>query len=743
MNSDFRLYPEDRVSVSDEPRRKRKPADGKPRPPQGGGGGGGNNRGNGGNGGRGPGPQRRGSGGGRGNGGGQRRRRQKRRGGWWLFGKLVQLSLTLAFLGGLAIAGVLGYYATTLPSPSELAIPERPANVKIIAMDGTLIGNRGPTGGEAVRLFELPNYLPQAVMAIEDRRFYEHFGIDPLGLARAMAVNFRAGGVVQGGSTLTQQLAKNLFLEHERTMERKIQELLLAFWLEWTYSKDEIMEMYLNRVYLGEGATGVEAAAQTYYSKPASDVTLAEAATIAGLLKAPSRYAPTNNPERANARMRTVLLAMQAAGYVSENDVKNALIQTAEVKGAGRHAPGNYVADWVMEETTRLLGEVKHDIIVETTVNPRLQKLAEKALTHILDTEGADRGAQQGALMTIDTSGAVRAMLGGRDYAISQFNRAIKAKRQPGSAFKPFVYATAMEYGMSPDTLRADSPVQYGDWAPKNYDGKYRGPMTLADALSKSINTVSVKLTDEVGPKAIIQTAQRMGIDSEMQPNLSLALGTSEVSLYELTRAYVPLANGGFEVLPHIITRIRDVNGKVLFERDVPPLGQVLSEQTVGAMNYMMQMTVSDGTARRAILPDGRPAAGKTGTTQDFRDAWFVGYTADLVTGVWIGNDDRTPMKKVTGGNLPAMVWNEFMAGAHEGFPVAMLPGEYIPSEGTALAVDESLPWLEPGQQAPGARANDDAAIVIDGQERQQVRRNGGGNGGGVIGGIFRSIFGG
>ena len=717
MNSDFRLYPEDRVSVSPEPRRERKQAAPLPRKSSG------------------HGPVPPGRGGGR---GGRPAKRKKKRGAFWFIGKLVKFGFVLAFLSGLAVAGILGYYASKLPPPSEMAIPERPANVKIVAMDGTVIANRGPTGGEAVRLFELPAYLPQAVMAIEDRRFYSHYGIDLLGLARAMIVNLRAGGVVQGGSTLTQQLAKNLFLEHERTMERKIQELLISVWLEWTYSKDEILEMYLNRVYLGEGATGVEAAARAYYNKSAREVTLAESATIAGLLKAPSRYAPTKNPDLAEERMRTVLFAMRDSGYITDDDAKRAMMQTAEVKGTARRAPGNYVADWVMEETTRLIGEVKTDVIVETTVNPRLQKLAEIALSKTLNKEGKEKDASQGAIITIDTSGAVRALVGGRDYGQSQYNRAIKAKRQPGSAFKPFVYAAAMEYGMSPDTLRNDAPVQYGDWSPSNYDNKFRGPMPLAEALAKSINTISVRLTDEVGPDMVIETAHRMGIDSELQRNLSLALGTSEVSLYELTRAYVPFANGGYEVLPHVITRIRNVKGDILFQRDVPPLGQVLSDLTVGEMNYMMQMTVSDGTARRAILPNERPAAGKTGTTQDFRDAWFVGYTADLVTGVWIGNDDRSPTKHVTGGNLPASIWHDFMASAHDGFPVAMLPGNYQPQSGTTLAVDQNLPWLQNGMPISGGR-NDPAAIVVDGPPRNVGRRN---NGGG-IGGFFRGLFGG
>ncbi len=712
--SDFRVFPEDRVgAVKDKPKRRRSAGPtrkGAGRPP--------------------PTKARRGKG---------RRRKPKRRTGLRVTWFLIKTGFTLAFLGAIALAGIIGYYAMQLPPPSELAIPKRPANVQIIAMDGTVLGNRGPTGGEAVRLFELPAYLPQAVMAIEDRRFYSHYGIDPIGLARAMLVNLRAGAVVQGGSTLTQQLAKNLFLEPERTIERKIQEVILAGWLEWTYDKDEILEMYLNRVYLGAGATGVEAAARRYYGKSAREINLAEAATIAGLLKAPSRFAPTRHPERAEARMRTVLAAMVETGAITEIDAKLAAINAAEVRGAPAGAAVHYAADWVMQETTRLIGEVQHDVIVETTINPRLQRLAEDALKGVLDEQGGERDASQGAIITVDTSGAVRALVGGRDYGKSQFNRAFKAKRQPGSAFKPFVYLAAMEYGLSPDTLRRDAQVRYGDWQPKNYDGKYRGPMPLAEGLARSINTIAVRLTDEVGPDRVIEAAHRMGIDAELKRNLSLALGTSEVSLYELTRAYVPFANGGYEVLPHVVTRIRSLDGRVLYDRQPQAVGRIIDEVTLGAMNYMMQMTVTDGTARRASLPGGRPAAGKTGTTQDFRDAWFIGYTADLVTGVWIGNDDRKPMKKVTGGNLPALVWNDFMARAHDGFPIAMLPGWYEPHGGTQLAIDDNLPWLEPGARdgyAPGSRSNDPAAIFV---EQEPPRRQGGGG----IGGFFRDLFGG
>jgi penicillin-binding protein 1A len=379
-------------------------------------------------------------------------------------------------------------------------VPERPANIMVVAADGSVLGNRGETGGEEVRLFELPRHLPQAVIAIEDRRFYSHFGVDPIGLARAATVNFTTGGVVQGGSTITQQLAKNLFLKPERTLRRKIQEVVLALWLEYNYSKDEILEMYLNRVYLGAGATGVEAAARVYFDKSAREVTLAEAATIAGLLQAPSRYAPTRNPEIAAARAQVVLGAMLDNGFITEEQAKAALFEPAEVKPATAGGSVGYVADWVAEVVPTLIGELRRDVVVETTVDPAIQSAAERALVEIIDSEGTERGVSEGAVVAMDPDGAVRALVGGRNYVSSQFNRAVKAKRQPGSAFKPFVYMAALEAGLSPDTLRTDAPTQFGNWAPSNYSGEFRGPMPLTDALSLSINTVAVRLTAEVGP---------------------------------------------------------------------------------------------------------------------------------------------------------------------------------------------------------------------------------------------------
>ena len=662
-------------------------------------------------------------------------------------GRLVYYGFVLGLWALIAVMGVVGYFAMTLPPPEELAVPERPANVMVVASDGTVLGNRGETGGEAVRLFELPPYLPQAVMAIEDRRFYSHFGIDPIGLARAFVVNFTAGDVRQGGSTITQQLAKNLFLKPERTIRRKVQEVLLALWLEHKFSKDEILEMYLNRVYLGAGATGVEAAARTYYGKSAREITLAEATTIAGLLKAPSRYAPTSNPELAEERAQTVLSAMIEAGYVSEDDAKMALISPAEVKPQTPGGAAGYVADWVWELVPSFIGEVREDIVVDTTIDMYMQDAAEAALVRVLDAEGAERGASEGALVAMDTSGAVRAVIGGRNYAKSQFNRAIKAKRQPGSSFKTFVYLAAIEAGLSPDTLRNDIPVSFGNWSPGNYNGKFRGPVTLTEGLKDSINTVAVKLTAEVGVDRVIETAHRMGIRSDIPENMSIALGTSEVTPLELVGAYVPFASGGYGVVPYVIRRIRTTDGEVLYERSGSGPGRVVSDEAIGAMNYMMRQTVESGTGRRAGF-DAWPAAGKTGTSQEYRNAWFLGYTAYLVAGVWIGNDDGTPTKKVTGGSLPATVWHEFMAAAHEGLAMADLPGYYQPQpDAPMVAVDETLPWLQ--NPTGSTAAYDPSAPVQQAQQPPTAQAPGGqvpaAQAGGLFGqnGFFKRLFGG
>jgi len=588
--------------------------------------------------------------------------------------RLIYWSLVLALWALIAAVGTIAFAVSTLPPIQTLEVPKRPPTVEIVGTDGRPLITRGEMSGTDISIKELPPYLPRAFVAIEDRRFFSHFGIDPIGLIRAAAANVLRRGVSQGGSTITQQLAKNLFLTQERTLWRKMQEVVLALWLERRFSKTEILELYLNRVYFGSGAYGVEAAAQRYFGKPAREVKVAEAAMLAGLVKSPSRLAPSRNPEGAERRARAVLAAMTELAFVTETMAKAALAQPAHaIKTAGTGSL-NYVADWIMDVLDDLVGRVEQDLVVETSIDPTLQAAAEKALTDELALKGQKLDVAQGALVAITPEGAVRAMVGGRNYAESQFNRAVAAKRQPGSAFKPFVYLTALERGLTPETVREDKPVALKGWKPENYSREYHGPVTLTQALALSLNTVAVRLTLEVGPRAVAKTAYRLGIASKLDANPSLALGTSEVSLIELTCAYAPFANSGNATMPYVVARVRTRAGKILFTHAPQKLGRIIEPRHIAMMNAMMRETLVSGTAQRAQLP-GWAAAGKTGTSQDFRDAWFVGYTGHLVTGVWLGNDDSSPTKKATGGALPVDIWSRFMKVAHQGVPVASLPG--------------------------------------------------------------------
>ena len=481
-------------------------------------------------------------------------------------------------------------------------------------------------------------------------------------------------GASQGASTITQQLAKNLFLTQERTVSRKLQEMVLAFWLEHRFSKAQILELYLNRVYFGSGAYGVEGAAQRYFGKSARQLTLAEAALLAGLVQSPSRLAPTRNPDGAERRARVVLTDMAQQKLAGEDAARFALAHPARaVKPAGANSV-NYVADWIMDAVDDLVGRFDQDIVVETSIDPALQGAAERALAEALAQKGEKLGIGEGAVVAMTPDGVVRALVGGKSYADSQFNRAIAAKRQPGSAFKPFVYLTALEHGLTPDTVREDAPIAVKGWKPENYEHEYMGPVTLTQALANSLNTVSVRLTLEFGPAAVIRTAYRLGINSMLEPNASIALGTSEVSVLELVTAYATFANGGFAISPHVVERVRGTDGKTLYARSTQNLGRIVDPRYVAMMNAMMHETLANGTARKADLP-GWPAAGKTGTSQDFRDAWFIGYTAHLVAGVWLGNDDNTPTRKATGGGLPVEIWSRFMKTAHQGVTPAGLPG--------------------------------------------------------------------
>ena len=464
--------------------------------------------------------------------------------------------------------GTVAWTGAHLPPIQSLEIPKRPPSIQIVDLNGRPLATRGDAGGAVLPLKELPNYVPKAFVAIEDRRFYEHYGVDPFGIARALVANILHRGVAQGGSTITQQLAKNLFLTQERTIHRKLQEVLLALWLERKFSKTQILELYLNRVYFGSGAYGIEQASQRYFGKSAKQMSLPEAAMLAGLVKSPSRLAPTRNFDGAEQRAHIVLAAMAELGFITPASEKVALAHPPRIVAQAGNGSINYVADWVMDAINDVLGHVDEDIVVQTTIDSGLQAGAEKALTEELAQKGDKSGVSQGALVAMTPDGAVRAMIGGRNYGESQFNRAVAAKRQPGSAFKPFVYLTALEHGLTPDTVRQDAPIKIKGWQPENYGHEYYGPVTLTKALALSLNTVSVRLTMEFTPAAVIRTAYRLGIASKLEPNASIALGTSEVSLLELVSAYAPFANGGLAVVPHVIERITAGNGKVLYARN-------------------------------------------------------------------------------------------------------------------------------------------------------------------------------
>jgi penicillin-binding protein 1A len=655
-------------------------------------------------------------------GGSKRRSKARARGGLY---RLFYWGAVFGLWAAIAVVGAVVWAGAHLPPIQALEIPKRPPTIEITGVDGSVLATRGEMAGANVALKDLPPYLPKAFIAIEDRRFYSHYGVDPLGILRAAIANVLHRGVSQGGSTLTQQLAKNLFLTQERTLQRKLQEVELALWLERKHSKSEILELYLNRVYFGSGAYGVEAAAQRYFGKSAKNVTIAEAAMLAGLVKSPSRLAPNRNPEGAEQRAKIVLTAMADAKFITEAQAQASIGHPSyNVKAAGAGTV-NYVADWIGEVLDDLIGQIDQNIVVETSIDPKLQAVAEAAVIDELAAKSMKFNVSQSALVAMTPDGAVRAMIGGRNYAESQYNRAVTAKRQPGSAFKPFVYLTAIEAGLTPETIRQDAPLDVKGWKPENYSHEYFGAVTLTQALAMSLNTVAVRLGLEVGAKNVVRTAHRLGISSKLEANASIALGTSEVSLIELVGAYAPFANGGLGVSPHVVNKIRTGDGKVLYTRPADQLGQVIEPRNVAAMNTMMQETLLSGTAHKAELP-GWMAAGKTGTSQDFRDAWFIGYTANLVTGVWLGNDDNSPTKKATGGGLPVEVWTRFMKAAHQGVPVAALPASQAnglfatvaqaASQASAPAVNAPVPTAVAGRPAPTrASVRPEAASGLDG----------------------------
>lgn len=595
------------------------------------------------------------------------------------------------------------YYSEKLPDPRAAGVLKQPPNLTILAANGEFIAERGMRRGY-VTYDRLPKHLVQAVLATEDRRFFYHVGFDPVGLIRAMIVNWRAGEVVQGGSTITQQLAKNLFLNPQKTWKRKFEEFILALWLENKFTKEEIIELYLNRVYFGAGNYGVGAAAHFYFSKTPEELTLSESALLAGLIKAPSYYSPAGKTGRARARAKEILRMLAEDDHIDINQYAEALATPAVFK-VPESAPGfGHIIDWVVEIVPMLTGETDSNLIVETTIDAKIQLAARSAVRTVMRKKGRKLRASEAAVIVLSPDGAVRALMGGMDYVESQFNRAVKAMRQPGSAFKPFIYLAALEAGFTPDSLVDDSPVEIDGWKPENYSNSYRGAITLRNALTHSSNMAAIRLMQAVGPDKVVETAHRLGVLSAKNVGPTLALGTSEVTLLEMTSAFAVFANGGMAVLPEIVERIRNDKGQLIFERRKGALPRVVSDRNLSAMNDMMNAAVAGGTGQHAAL-DLHPAAGKTGTSQKYRDAWFLGYTAHLVGGVWMGNDNSRPMRDVTGGSLPAEIWHDIMKKAHRGYETQALPGTLLdPAFALAAARANGIPDL------PVRRPNDSPA---------------------------------
>jgi penicillin-binding protein 1A len=623
------------------------------------------------------------------------------------FQALIYWSAVLGVWGTIFLVAFLAMFATDLPDTSKIFEVKRQPSISYLDRSGGLVSVRGTQYAPPVNLNELPAYVPAAFIAIEDRRFYYHFGFDPIGIVRTAINNARAGRIVGGASTITQQLARNLFLTPDQTIRRKVQELILAVWLEAKFSKKDILSLYLNRVYFGAGAYGIEAASQRYFNKPATRLTVGEAALLAGLMKGPSRYSPLSDKARAERRATVVLDEMVENHAITDEQRSLAFATPVRVSPTLASQRAQYFIDWIDEEVRALVGQPTEDLVVETTLDLPVQTGAERAIRQITARDSVTRGVQQAALVAMDGEGRVRAFVGGADYTESQFNRASDARRQAGSAFKPFVYLAAMEAGRKPDDMVVDEPLTIGNWEPKNYTGKYLGPITLETALAQSVNTVAARLANEVGTNKVAAAARRLGINSRIQTDPSMALGAVEVSPLEMAQAYSPFANGGFSVKGYGIERIRTAAGKILYDHNVAkaPKVSVIGIPALPEMNRMLRQVLVSGTGTRARVP-GYDLAGKTGTTSDYRDAWFVGYTGGFTAAVWVGRDDNTPMKRVTGGSSPAEIWYGFMAAALPRLNVQAIPGDPVPEPdpiGDLIGQTTEEPAPEPSSSSPPA----------------------------------------
>jgi penicillin-binding protein 1A len=613
------------------------------------------------------------------------------------------------------------YVTHDMPSTDDLWSGAGAPSITFLDRNGDVIRREGAANAPAVDLDTLPPYVANAFIAIEDQRFREHWGVDFMGLARAAVLNVRSGAVVQGGSTITQQLAKNLFLTHERTFRRKAQEFALAIWLESRFSKDELMALYLSRVYFGAGAWGIEAASERYFDIPASQLSLSQAAMLAGLVKAPSSLNPAEGQERAQERAAVVLTAMVGEEMVTPEERDAALSEPIQITRANPNDDLGYFRDWIDPLLNEVIGHERDDYIVETTIDIQAQRAAQRAINTRLSEEGAERGVGQAALVSLDANGGVVAMVGGRDYGESQFNRTAQARRQPGSAFKYFIYLAAMERGYTPWTTRVDAPISYGEWQPRNFDGEYAGLVTLQQAYARSINTVAIQLFNEVGGAEVIATARRLGVTTSLRNYRSLALGAQEMTLLELTQAYGALAAEGRRINPFGVARIRRANGEVVWEAPQAPGEVVIEPRAQRYMNLMMTRVVEGGTATRARI-QGRSIGGKTGTGNDYRDAWFVGYTPGIVTGVWVGNDDFGEGRRVTGGSLPADIWRDFMVVALEDVPATRLtlPTDADYGVGPSVAAPQAPVAAAPSPVIRGAPLGGGAPVAVadDGADR-------------------------
>jgi penicillin-binding protein 1A len=654
-------------------------------------------------------------------------------GGWkrWV---LIEPLSEAATIG---LAGLVLLLALAVPAFRETADEDwlKKSDLAVTFLDryGTPIGSRGIKHNDSIPLEDFPDNLIKATLATEDRRFYEHFGIDFPGLARALVTNAQAGGVRQGGSSITQQLAKNLFLSNERTIERKVNEAFLAIWLETRLTKNEILKLYLDRAYMGGGTFGADGAAHFYFNKSVRDINLAEAAMLAGLFKAPTKFAPHINLPAARARANVVLDNLVDAGFMTEGQVFGARRNPAFAVDRRDESSPNYFLDYAFDEMRKLVDTfpksyTERVFVVRTSIDMNVQHAADDAVENQLRQFGRDYHATQAATVVSDLDGGIRAMVGGRDYGASQFNRAVDAYRQPGSSFKPYVYTTALLNGFTPNSIVVDGPVCIGNWCPQNYGHSYSGRVTLTQAITRSINVVPVKLSIELGkpngPKAgrakIIEVARRFGIKAPLPDTPSMPIGSDEVTVLEHAVAYATFPNRGKAVTPHSVLEVRTGGGDLVWrwDRDGPKPRQAIPASVAADMAGMMSHVVSEGTARRAAL-DGIPTAGKTGTTNAYRDAWFVGYTGNFTCAVWYGNDDYSPTNRMTGGALPAQTWHDIMVAAHQGVEVKELPGVGMgeklqkPSASAAMASADQPKTLEIKPGPPPVLTRRGAEVLV------------------------------